>query len=243
MDLNLNSLVGQDVQFILTVLSTGSPTGDRALWVAPSIYNPAGLTSTPGTPTTTPTATTTSPSPTATTTPPSPTPTRTPTATAPSPTPTSVDTTGWNTYQNSKYGFSFKFPPGSTVVSQTDNSGRVDLPFTAGTDLNGKWVDVTVVEGANPCKSPNAGLVSSSENVTINGIDFLKEVGQEGTAGSFYDTTAYSTVKGTAAACISLTFVLRRVDTGAVPPPTPPPYDRAAESAIFPVIMSTYANQ
>ena len=41
-DLDLSSLVGQDVKFILTVLSTGSPTGDRALWVAPMIYNPSG---------------------------------------------------------------------------------------------------------------------------------------------------------------------------------------------------------
>ena len=49
-DLDLSSLVGKDVKFILTVLSTGSPAGDRALWVAPMIYNPSGV----ATPTNTP---------------------------------------------------------------------------------------------------------------------------------------------------------------------------------------------
>ncbi len=39
-DLSLSPLVGQNVKFILTVLSAGSPNGDRALWVAPMIYHP-----------------------------------------------------------------------------------------------------------------------------------------------------------------------------------------------------------
>ncbi len=38
-DIDLTPLAGQDLKFILTVLSTGSATGDRALWVAPIIYN------------------------------------------------------------------------------------------------------------------------------------------------------------------------------------------------------------
>jgi hypothetical protein len=38
-DIDLNALVGQDVKFVLSVNSTGSATGDRALWVGPIIYN------------------------------------------------------------------------------------------------------------------------------------------------------------------------------------------------------------
>ncbi len=38
-EIDLGPLVGQDIKFVLTVLSTGSPVGDRALWVAPIIYN------------------------------------------------------------------------------------------------------------------------------------------------------------------------------------------------------------
>src|SRR3972149_6264936 len=43
-DIDLTALAGQDVKFILTILATGSPAGDRALWVAPHIFNPATAT-------------------------------------------------------------------------------------------------------------------------------------------------------------------------------------------------------
>jgi hypothetical protein len=85
-DLDLTPLVGQNVKFILTVLSTGSPAGDRAIWGAPMVFNPASVTSvaptatptlplttTPqtatGTPTSTPTPTSTQQFPTVTTAP------------------------------------------------------------------------------------------------------------------------------------------------------------------------------
>lgn len=78
-DIDLTPLVGKDIKFILTVLSTGSPTGDRALWVAPIIYNGASVQPTATTqPSATPTVTV-SPSPTVTQTATS---TSTPTATA-----------------------------------------------------------------------------------------------------------------------------------------------------------------
>jgi len=60
-DVDLSSLAGKDVKFILTVLAAGVATGDRALWVGPHIYR-AGATPptvTPPTPsaTSSPTAT------------------------------------------------------------------------------------------------------------------------------------------------------------------------------------------
>ena len=67
-NLNLNSLAGQDVKFILFISTYGSATGDRALWGNP-IISRAGSTS----PTATPTVTGTPPSPTPTTTAPTPT--------------------------------------------------------------------------------------------------------------------------------------------------------------------------
>ncbi len=87
-DIDLTPLAGQDVKFILSVSSTGSPVGDRALWVGPIIYNAAG---TQPTFTPTPTPTTTS-VPTATFTP-TPTATQGPTATQ-TQTPTPTATTG-----------------------------------------------------------------------------------------------------------------------------------------------------
>lgn len=67
-DIDLTPLAGQNLKFILTVLSTGSPAGDRALWTGPIIYNassaPAASATPTGTatPSATPTVTTAAPS-------------------------------------------------------------------------------------------------------------------------------------------------------------------------------------
>lgn len=63
-NLDLSSLAGQDVKFILYVAAAGYATGDRALWSSPRITRGSG---TP--PTTVPTVTGTPPTPTATSTP------------------------------------------------------------------------------------------------------------------------------------------------------------------------------
>ena len=222
-DLDLSPLVGQDIKFILTVLATGSPVGDRALWVAPMIYNASfASTPVPATPTSTPT--------------------NTPTPSTAVPTTTGTNTTGWNTYQNTKFGFSFQFPPGSSVSGQTDNSGHIDLPILiSGTNLHEKYLDVGVVEDASTCKSPlSGGPDSTSENITINGTPFLKESGSQGAAGNFYDWTQYSSFKGTD--CLTFNFVMHSVNPGVYETP-PPLFDKTAESAVFTTIMSTFFNQ
>jgi len=76
-EVDLTSLVGQDVKFILTVLSTGASTGDRALWVAPILYNAASAQPAPSA-----TPTVTAPAPSATPTVTVPAPSATPTFTA-----------------------------------------------------------------------------------------------------------------------------------------------------------------
>jgi hypothetical protein len=168
----------------------------------------------------------------ATNTPGSTTPTATPTVTS-----TQTTTSNWNTYQNGKYGFNFKFPPGSVITSQTDTAGRIFMPITAGTNLVEKYVDVTVVENADPCKTPTEGA-ATSENVTINSISFLKETGTGVATGNIYDWVAYSTTKDNA--CISLSFVLHSADLGSYATP-PAPFDRVAESAVFDTSMSTFS--
>jgi hypothetical protein len=39
-DLDLSPLAGQNVKFVLTILSNGSAAGDRAVWIAPRITHP-----------------------------------------------------------------------------------------------------------------------------------------------------------------------------------------------------------
>jgi len=67
-NLNLNSLAGYDVKFILFISAYGSPVGDRALWGNPVIVGSGGTTAT-----FTPTVTGTPPTPTPTSTAPTPT--------------------------------------------------------------------------------------------------------------------------------------------------------------------------
>jgi len=46
-DVDLTPLAGKDVKFVLTVLSAGAATGDRALWIGPYIYRPTSTTGQP----------------------------------------------------------------------------------------------------------------------------------------------------------------------------------------------------
>jgi hypothetical protein len=197
--------------------------GTRSWWVDIRVFgNPAT-----STPTGTPAVTST--------------PTATPTATQ-TPTGSCTDTSCWNTWINTRYLFSFKYPPGSTLVSQSDTGGRVDLPFAPGTNLLAKHLDVSIVEDVTICKSPqsqgpNPGV--HTENVTFNGIPFLKETWNDAATSHRGDFTAYSTVKGNA--CISLTFWLWSVVPEVMQTP-PPRFDPVAETAVFTAIMSTYTN-
>jgi hypothetical protein len=222
-DKDLSSLAGQDVKFILSVMAGTYATGDRALWVAPRIYRAGAASSVP-----VPAATTAVP-PAA-------------SATATVATPTGTDTTSWSIFQNAKYKFQFKYPPGATITDQSDVSGRIDLPITAGTRLSSKYVDVSVTEGANPCKNTISGGAPTvtSGNVTINGITFLKETGGDVAAGNLYEWEAYSAVRPNTNACVSVAFVLRSQNAGS-DPSAPPAFDKAAESAVFQIIMSTFA--
>jgi hypothetical protein len=249
-DVDLSWLAGKDVKFILTVSAAGPATGDRALWVGPQIYRATGSAATStftptgtavtSTPTATPTNTTTAPSatPTATNTTSAPSATPTATSTTAAPSATATATTSGSTYQNSKYAFRFALPAGATIASQLDNQGRVNLSFAGGTNLLEKYIEVHVEEGRNPCVSPAVEPnPTSSENVTFNSIQFLKQIGQGAAAGNRYDWTAYSTTRNNA--CISLAFILHSANQGNYSP-TPPAFDSAAESAVFSTVMSTF---
>jgi len=133
-DIDLGPLVGQDLKFILTILSTGSPVGDRALWVAPIIFN-AGSSSSTSTPTPTPTPTGVL-APTGT---PTPTPTGSPVPTAtftPTPTPTPTGTTTPAVY---KYDFGTASSPVSTGYTRVTET----TVYAAG---GFGWTDASTLE-------------------------------------------------------------------------------------------------
>ena len=141
-------------------------------------------------------------------------------------------------YQDVKYNFKFTLPTGATIASQTDTNGRVNLPISAGTNLQEKYIQVNVAEGANPCVSPAVGGTQNPpENVTINNIPFVKLTGSEGAAGNIYDWVTYATTHNNA--CITFAFILHSVNPNNFPVP-PPVFDKNAESAVFATVMNSF---
>ena len=146
----------------------------------------------------------------------------------------------WLTYTNPTFAFQFKYPPQSVIESgATDNHFIIDLPIIPGTNLGHKYLEVIVAENVNNCHSPLAtqSMLETSEIITINGLTFIKETGQDATAGHINKWTAYSTQRDNV--CVSLDFVMRIADLGNFATP-PAPVNEAAESAVFSQIVATY---
>ena len=94
------------------------------------------------------------------------------------------------------------------------------------------------MDNVSPCVSPVMdGASATTENVTINNIQFTKQTGQGLAAGNIYDWVAYSTVRETS--CISLTFILHSINPANQNPP-PPVFDKNAESAVFVTVMDAF---
>src|SRR4030095_14286934 len=135
--------------------------------------------------------------------------------------------------QNAKYNFKFTLPSGASIVSQTDNVGRVNLPIvTGGTNLLEKYMQVNAEENKSPCTIRPAvdGPATATENLTINNFQFVKTTGQGVAAGNRYDWTSYATTSNNA--CISLAFILHSANPGNYSTP-PPEFDPAQESAVI----------
>jgi hypothetical protein len=150
--------------------------------------------------------------------------------------------TGQLPYINQKYGFQFSYPASGNITASQDSFAHINLPFVSGTNLIEKYLEVTVFENVSPCSSPFTkgyapGSIVSELVTSSNGIQFVKESGQEGAAGQIYEWVAYSAVKGTA--CISLNFVLHSANPYNYPVP-PPVYNKDLESAVFLDIASSF---
>jgi len=167
-------------------------------------------------------------------------PTQSPTPTSGGSTATATPGADWLTFTNSKYGFQFLYPKEAKILAgRTDNFAHINLPFTQGTNLTQKYLEVIVAENANPCQSPlvtSSGLETST-TVVINGLTFLKQTGSDGITSHIVKWVAYSTSRNDV--CVSLDFVLFVANPGVFPTP-PPLYNEAAESAVFGQIVGTY---
>ncbi len=146
----------------------------------------------------------------------------------------------WLTFTNSTYGFQFKYPPeGQIAEGRTDDFARIHLPIQPGTNLGEKYLEVIVAEDVETCQSPLASqsILQTSETITINGISFLKQTGEDAGAGNLYQWVAYSTSREND--CVSLDFILHSLNPGNFETP-PPVFDYAGEAAVFSQIVSTF---
>jgi hypothetical protein len=168
------------------------------------------------------------------------TPTDTPTPVPPCP-PAVLPIPDWSVYCNETFGFYAQYPA-DAVPGDTDfNYIRIDLPFVPDTNLHEKYVEIIVQETSGACTSPlTSGYPPESvqsENVVINGINFVKQSGSDAGAGNYWQWFAYTAGRGRL--CVSFDFVLHSVQ--ALNYPTPPPeFDLAAESAIFEEISGSF---
>ncbi len=139
-------------------------------------------------------------------------------------------------YINQTYGFAFVYPNQGQISNSTATGAHITLPFTSGTNLVEKYLDVNVATNATAatCVGPNAQGYSQ---VTFNGINFEEESGEGHTTGNIFDWVAYSTLKGTN--CISLTLTLHSIDPGVLPTP-PPIFNMQAELAVITNIVSSF---
>jgi hypothetical protein len=148
----------------------------------------------------------------------------------------------WLTFTNSTFAFEFKYPPqGSIDSGASDNFARIYLPKVPGTNLGSKYLEVLAGElSTDPCQSPLAtqSMLETSENVIINGLTFLKQTGQDGSAGHINKWVAYSISRDNV--CVNFDFILRIANPGNFATP-PPLVDEAAESAVFGQIVATFA--
>ncbi|HSA99529.1 MAG TPA: carboxypeptidase regulatory-like domain-containing protein, partial [Anaerolineales bacterium] len=152
------------------------------------------------------------------------------------PTPSATPAADWPTFTNTRYGFAFKYPPPGPIIANNDTFATIHLPFVQGTVLQDKSLLVTAYENVNACMGAFP-FPQTSENVTINGLPFLKQTGQDRGATYLFRWTSYSTLRNNV--CVSLNFILDSLNPGT--PATPPAaYDEASESAIFEQIVATY---
>lgn len=145
----------------------------------------------------------------------------------------------WLTYHDDVGGFSIQHP---LTWQQRNNPGDpIEFVLTAapGTTLLEKLLDIDVTPNAGECRERryDGGGSLTSESVTRNGVNFLKETGAGLGAGNIYEWTGYSTQKG--ATCITITFVLHSANPGVYATP-PPAFDAAAESQVFEAMLDTF---
>lgn len=145
---------------------------------------------------------------------------------------------GWLTYTNSGIGFKFNYPTGSAITENPPNAVRMDLPFAPATNLREKYLEAIATENTGACLSALGSGPSGSTGriISVNGIEFYEQTGEDAGAGNRHQWFAYSTARG--ADCLTFNFILHSTNPGNYPTP-PPVFDLESEAAVFRQMIAT----
>jgi hypothetical protein len=153
-----------------------------------------------------------------------------------------IDLPQWPEYRNSEFLFTLRYPPQSDIEQGSEDYNlRFDLPKASGTLLVEKLLIITAKKGdVSQCQDPTSEAFTAQGTVTYNGIRFLRFTGSGAGAGNFYESQTY--IVSHRDFCVALTFVLHSTNPGMYygVPDAPKPFDKAAESAVFGQILSTF---
>ena len=151
------------------------------------------------------------------------------------PTVSSVSPADWLRYSNSLYGLEFYYPADARLTAQDDSHVEMFFTVTPGTNLGEKYLELYISNASAGCPASFAGTVAGA--AFFNGFGFQVGTGADAGAGQLHEFTTYSTQQS--GVCFAMTFILHSGNLGAMPTGTPP-FDKAAESALFTQIMNTF---
>jgi hypothetical protein len=141
----------------------------------------------------------------------------------------------WLRYYNSAYNFEFYYPADASIAAQDDGFVQIYFAVAPGTNLVEKYLELHVSAASQACPSLYAGTPAGT--VIVNGASLQIGTGSDAGAGQLREYTTYSTQQDNA--CFGLTFILHSGNIDAFPAGTPE-FDKAAESALFPMILNTF---
>lgn len=147
----------------------------------------------------------------------------------------------WPVYRNDSLGFQLRYPTEGVLAIDEEATARIELPFTPGTNLSEKYLQIDASRGAAACASPLAAGWAPGSLATVSreiaGLTFTVQSGSEGAAGNFYGWIAYATARGDV--CVSLSYVLHSTNAMSYTPPLAE-FDAEAEQAVFDEITTTF---